>query len=63
MGGPGTEHRYLTYDEAAEYCRLNRTTLWRAVKAGGLKLYGPGTAVRFRREELDLFMDARNRQR
>ena len=51
---------YLTTKEAAEYCRLSRVTLWRAAKSGLIKQYGPGTAVRFRKTELDDFMSARN---
>jgi excisionase family DNA binding protein len=52
---------YLTYEEAACYCRCERTTIYRAVKSGRLKASGPGTAVRFRRDALDSWMDARNR--
>ena len=44
---------YLTPKEASDYCRVNRSTLWRAVKSGRIKQYGPGTAVRYRRDELD----------
>lgn len=53
---------YLTYDEAARYCNVERTTLYRAVKAERLKACGPGTAVRFHRDELDRWMDSRNRK-
>jgi excisionase family DNA binding protein len=56
------ESPYLTYEEAAAYCHIDRTTIWRAVKAGRLRAYGPGRAVRFRREELDRWMDSRNRK-
>lgn len=62
MDATGADSPYLTTTESAAYCRINRSTLWRAVKAGRLKQYGPGTAVRFRRDELDRFMDARNRK-
>ncbi len=57
-----TASPYLTYEEAASYCRCERTTLWRAVKAGSLKAYGPGRAVRFHRDELDRWMDSRNKK-
>jgi excisionase family DNA binding protein len=40
---------------------VSRTTLWRAVKAGRLRASGPGTAVRFHRDELNRWMDSRNR--
>lgn len=53
---------FLTYEEAADYCRVNRTTLWRAVRAGKLRESGPGMAVRFRRDELDRWMDSRSRK-
>ena len=62
MEATGIDSPYLTLKEASDYCRVNRSTLWRASKAGLLKKYGPGTAVRFRRDELDRFMDARNRK-
>ncbi len=57
-----TESPYLTYKEAARYCRCERTTLFRAVKAGRLRASGPGMAVRFHRDELDRWMDSRNRK-
>jgi excisionase family DNA binding protein len=53
---------YMTYREAACYCRCEKTTIYRAVKAGRLKASGPGMAVRFHRDELDRWMDARNRK-
>jgi excisionase family DNA binding protein len=52
---------FLTYNEAAHYCRCDRTTLWRGVRTGSLKASGPGKAVRFRIDELDRWMDSRNR--
>jgi excisionase family DNA binding protein len=57
-----TETPYLTYAEAAKYCNVDRTTLYRAVKAGRLRAFGPGTAIRFHRDELDRWMDSRNRK-
>jgi excisionase family DNA binding protein len=56
------EGPYLTYKEAARYCNVERTTIWRAVKAGRLQASGPGMAVRFHRDELDRWMDSRNRK-
>lgn len=56
-----TESPYLDYEAAARYCNVNRTTLWRAVKADKLRASGPGMAVRFHRDELDRWMDSRNR--
>jgi excisionase family DNA binding protein len=56
-----TESPYLDYGQAAAYCNVDRTTLWRAVKAGHLRASGPGRAVRFRRDELDRWMDSRGK--
>lgn len=57
-----TESPYLDYGQAAAYCNVDRTTIWRAVKAGRLQASGPGRAVRFHRDELDRWMDSRNRK-
>jgi len=54
------ESPYLTYEAAARYCNVERTTIWRAVKAGRLQASGPGTAVRFHQNELDRWMNSRN---
>jgi excisionase family DNA binding protein len=54
------ERAYLSYSEAERYTGLNRVTLWRAVRAGGLRADGSGRAVRFHRDELDRFMQARD---
>lgn len=62
MEATAIESPYLTYEEAANYCRCERTTLYRAVRRGSLKASGPGTAVRFHRDELDRWMDSRNRK-
>jgi len=53
---------YLNYEQAAVYCNVERTTIYRAMKAGRLKASGPGTAVRFHRDELVRWMDSRNRK-
>lgn len=47
---------YLSYREAAEYCRVHPTTIWRAVKSGQLKQSGRGRAVKFHVEDLDAYM-------
>ena len=57
-----TDSPYLTYEQAAVYCNVERTTIYRAVKSGRLKAFGPGTAVRFHRDELDWWMGSRNRK-
>jgi excisionase family DNA binding protein len=53
---------YLDYEGASAYCKVHRTTIWRAVCAGALRASGPGSAVRFRVDELDRWMDSRNRK-
>lgn len=60
MEATATQSPYLTYDAAAAYCNVERTTIYRAVKAGHLQASGPGTAVRFHRVELDRWMNSRN---
>lgn len=51
---------FLTYKEAADFCRCDRSTLWRAMKAGRLKSSGPGTRVVFHRDELIRWMDSKD---
>jgi len=51
---------FYTYMQAAAYCNVERTTIYRAMKAGRLRASGPGTAVRFHRDDLDAWM--RNRK-
>jgi excisionase family DNA binding protein len=62
MEATTTDTPYLTYEEAARYCNVERTTIYRAKKAGQLRASGPGMAVRFHRDELDRWMDSRNRR-
>lgn len=57
-----TESPYLTYEQAATYCNVERTTLYRATKVGRLRASGPGMAVRFHRDDLDAWMRSRNRK-
>ncbi len=47
---------WMDYTEAADYCGLERTTLWRAIKRGELRAGGVGRAVRFHVDDLDEFM-------
>ena len=55
------EPGYMTYDEAARYVRLDKTTIWRATRSGALKACGPGRAVRFAKADLDDWMRHRIR--
>jgi excisionase family DNA binding protein len=62
MQTTSAESPYLNYVQSAAYCNVERTTIYRAMKAGQLKASGPGTAIRFHRDELDRWMDFRNRK-
>ncbi len=55
------ESPYMTPGEAAGYCRVDQTTLWRARRAGTLKASGPGSAVRYHVEDLNAWMRGRSR--
>lgn len=48
----------MTYDEAAEYLRLSPGTLRNKVSEGTIPFVKPGGSVRFRRAELDRWMEA-----
>ena len=60
MEASGGDSPYMRTSEASAYCKVARSTLWRAAKSNLIKQYGPGTAVRYRRDELDRWMDSRN---
>jgi excisionase family DNA binding protein len=49
----------LTADEAAEYLRVSRKTLYRLVSAGKVPGQKVGRSWRFRREDLVAFLKAR----
>lgn len=59
MGAGSTQSPYLTYEQAAAFCSVDRTTIWRATKTGRLRAAGPGAAVRFHVDELRRWMDSR----
>ncbi len=46
------ERMWMSYEQAAEYTGYDRTTLWRAVKRGELRIGAP----RFERAELDAWL-------
>jgi excisionase family DNA binding protein len=60
MEATATKTPYFDYTQAAIYCNVDRTTIWRAVKAGHLQASGPGRAVRFHQDALDRWMNSRN---
>ena len=47
---------WMTYEQAADYCSVDRVTIWRSVRAKRLRAGGVGRAVRFHRDELDRWM-------
>ena len=52
--GQHSEDRYLNVKEALDYLGgINRTTLWKARKAGKLREYHLGTRCLFKRKDLD----------
>jgi excisionase family DNA binding protein len=55
------KQKYMTYAEAAAYCNVERTTIYRAVRARRLRACGPGRAVRFHVDDLDEWMRSRSR--
>ena len=54
-----SEKRYFTYRDAETYTGLSRWTLLRAVDRGDLHKITVGATVRFDRDDLDAFMQAR----
>jgi excisionase family DNA binding protein len=51
-----TETPWLSYREAEAYIIVERTTIWRAVRAGKLRPGRAGRAVRFHRDDLDAWL-------
>lgn len=56
-----TERRWLTYAKAGQYAGLSQSTLLRGVQSGQLKCSSSGRGTRFTREQLDAFMERRQR--
>ncbi|MBR9861566.1 helix-turn-helix domain-containing protein [bacterium] len=53
----GMVNRYLTAKEAAQYLNVSRRTIQRIVDAGKCKAYQDGRLLRFKREDLDQYME------
>ncbi len=53
------ERIWLTYAAAEQHTALDRTTIWRAVRRGDLRVGGVGRAPRFHVGDLDDFMRGR----
>ena len=50
------EKTWMNYRSACEYTSYDRTTLWRAVKRGQLRVGGLSGSPRFERTELDRWL-------
>ena len=55
-----TAEVWLSVAEAERHTGLSYSTLWRAVVAGSLKASGRGKGRKFRRGELDRWMESRD---
>ena len=53
----GTQMQYLTANQAAEYLNVSRRTIQRIVDAGKCKAYQDNRILRFRKEDLDQYME------
>jgi excisionase family DNA binding protein len=51
-----SERVWLTYADSANRTGLHRSTLWRAVRRGDLRVGGVKRAPRFHVDDLDQFM-------
>jgi len=51
-----TASPWMTYPEAEKYTGLERTTLYRAVRRGELRVGGVNRAPRFHRDDLDSWL-------
>lgn len=49
---------YLTSKEAQEYLKVSSVTLWRLVKEGQIPVYKIHNRNRYRKADLDAFMEA-----
>lgn len=49
---------FLTSKEAQEYLKVSSVTLWRLAKEGKIAVYKIHNRNRYRRNELDAFMEA-----
>jgi excisionase family DNA binding protein len=59
---PVESRTWMSYEQAADYCGVDRVTIWRSVRAGRLPAGGVGRAVRFHRDDLDAWMRGNDRE-
>lgn len=57
-----TESPYLRPADAAEFCRVSRTEIYRWAQAGELPLYKHGNRTYFKRPDLTAVMESKLRQ-
>lgn len=51
------EEKLLTLDDLADYLNISRRTTYRLLKGSDLPAYRIGGHLRFRREDIDLWID------
>lgn len=56
------DHEFKLPKEAAEYLRIDRSTLWRYRERGLITYVRIGDTVRYRKRDLDAFIDAGERK-
>jgi len=54
---------YLTIDDLAEYFSVKRSTLYAKVESGEIPHYKVGRLIRFRRDEVNTWMEGHRRER
>ncbi len=52
-----TTPEIMDYRMATDYTLLSRHSLWRAIRRGNLRVVKVGASVRFRRSDLDDFLE------
>ncbi len=55
--GLGMDEKLLTLDDLADYLNVSRRTTYRLLKGSDLPAYRIGGHLRFRREDIDLWID------
>lgn len=55
---PTKREEYLTSKDAQDYLKVSSVTLWRLVKEGQIPVYKIHNRNRYRRADLDLFMES-----
>jgi excisionase family DNA binding protein len=62
VSGERREREFLTIDELSEYLNLKRSTLYSLVESGELPHYRVGRLVRFKRDDIDQWMEAHRKE-